>query len=84
MDLNMIVTTTENFKSKYEDFTDIFYKQYRPQSSYHAIYKNSYIDEENLTADFYWISDEVERLYRAHFILDERGCIDDIEIKILE
>ena len=82
--LNDLVATTDNFKSKYNSLVKAFVINYKPKSSYHGIYNNFKIDEENLTADFYWISDEVEKLYRVYFILDDRSYIDDIKIDILE
>ena len=85
--LSSYVAVTDSFKSKYSkyaDLSDIFAKQFKPQNSYMQIYHNQKIDEENLTADFYWISDEVDKLYRVYFILDENQYIDDLEIEILE
>lgn len=84
IDLASRVAVTDSFKLKYEDFTDIFYKKFKPRGEYHTIYKCKGFDAKKLTSDFYWISDEVEKLYRVYFILDDKQYIDDVEIEVLE
>ena len=84
-DLNSIVATTDAFKSKYNSLVDVFVKNIKPKGVYEtSIYNNQKIDYDSLTADFYWKADEIEKLYRIHFILDDKQYIDDVDIEILE
>ena len=83
-DLSSQVAVTDNFKSNYTDLTNIFYQKFQPKGKYHTVYKGKGYNSKDLTADFYWKADEIEKLYRVHFILDDKQYIDDVEIEILE
>lgn len=84
-DLNSLVATTDSFKLKYNTLIDIFVNNFKPKGIYEtSIYDNQKIDFENLSADFYWTSDDNRKKYRIHFILDNKQYIDDVEIEVLE
>ena len=83
-ELSSQVAVTDRFKLKYTDLTNIFYQKFQPKGKYHTVYKGKGYNAEDLTADFYWKADEIEKLYRVHFILDNKQYIDDVDIEVLE
>ena len=82
--LNSVAVTTESFKHKYEDLTDIFYQTFKPIGRYHTVMYYTNINPDNLTVDFYWEVENIEKLYRAHFLTDDNECIYDVNIEMLE
>lgn len=86
-----MIAVTDSFNALYPDFRDIFLKKIPSQKEYtsviYSIETQEKSDYNSLTAIYRCFeikNTKNMRLYKVHFILDDKQCIDDVEIDILE
>ena len=85
------IAVTDSFIELYPDFRDVFLKKVPSQKDFtsviYSIETQEKSDYSKLTATYrcFEIKDTKNmRLYKVHFILDDKQYIDDVEIEILE
>ena len=85
------IAVTDSFYEMYQDFRDVFLKKVPSQKDYtsviYSIETKEKSDYSSLTAIYRCFeikNTKNMRLYKVHFILDDKQYIDDVEIEVLE
>ena len=84
------IAVTDSFSELYPDFQDVFLKKVPSQKDFTSVIYSMETQEKSdyskLTATYRCFeikNTKNMRLYKVHFILDDKQYIDDVEIEII-